>query len=217
MKVVCFDLGGVLVRITLNVAEAGLRAGVPGLPDVMFTDLACFLDYQAGRLGTEDYGVALSECLGVSVEEALAVHNHIPIEPFPGTLELIQDLNSSVITACLSNTNELHWREMLGSGRFPNVQALQVPVASHELGMEKPDPEIFEAFEQLVGVGGAEIVFFDDSYVNVAAAQSRGWQAHLIDATGDPSRQMRKMLRAGDTLVPVPPSLSNGDMSVPAT
>ena len=195
MKVVCFDLGGVLVRITLNVAEAGHRAGVLALPDVSFGEMDCLLDYQSGRMGTEEYVSVLAQALGKTLEEAAAVHNHVLIEPYPGTLELIQELNRGLKTACLSNTNDLHWREMLGSDRFPNVRELQLPVASHVLGLEKPHAEIFEAFEKLSEARGQDIVFFDASVANVQAATAFGWVAHWIDPTSNTAAQMREFLR----------------------
>ncbi len=194
MKVVCFDLGGVLVRITLNVAEAGRRAGVLGLPDISFGEMECLLDYQSGRMDTNEYVSVLAHALERTTDEAVAVHNHVLIEPYPGTLELIQSLNGQLKTACLSNTNGLHWQEMLGSERFLNVRALELPVASHVLGLEKPHAEIFEAFEQLAGARGKDIVFFDDSVVNVEAATAFGWVAHWIDPSGDPAAQMRELL-----------------------
>jgi len=196
MKLVCFDLGGVLVRITLRVPEAAARAGLEHLdvPNVGFGDLACVLDYQAGRIDTTSYLRQLAEVLHGTEGEALAVHNHIPIEPYPGTLELVRSLK--VRTACLSNTNGLHWNEMLHSGRFPNVEALQLKVASHVLSLEKPDPAIFARFEELAGVGGDDILLFDDGPLNVAAARLVGWQSELIDPAGDTAAQMRKHLES---------------------
>lgn len=197
MKVVCFDLGGVLVRITLNVADAGLRAGILGLPDISFGEMDCLSDYQSGRMRTDEYVSVLAHALGITAEEAIAVHNHVLIEPYPGTLELIQELNASSRTACLSNTNDLHWQEMLGSKRFPNVRELRLPVASHVLGLEKPNAEIFGAFEQLAEARGQDIVFFDDSVVNVDSANAFGWVAHWIDPKGDTAAQMAALLGMG--------------------
>lgn len=198
MRLVCFDLGGVLVRITLNVAEAARRSGVrrfSAAPELSFADLPFFLQFQAGILDERAYLAEFSKFGGSSVEEAKSVHNHILIEPYPGTLELIRDLRAEGLqTACLSNTNALHWQEMLYSGRFPNVAGLDVHLASHERKLEKPDPRFYREMEMLTGVEAAEVVFFDDGLANVQAARACGWYAEHIDPEGDPAKQMRAYL-----------------------
>lgn len=199
IRVVCFDLGGVLVRITLDIAEAATRAGVviSGSPG-MFMDYPPFIEFQAGRLPEPDYLSGLGSILGCSAEEALAVHNHILVEPYDGTLELIRSLEGDgVVCGCLSNTNAPHWREMRDGARFPNVSRLSVAVASHEHRMEKPDTEIFERFRELADwPDPAEIAFFDDTPLNVEAARRLGWQAWLIDPTGNPAEQLWEAFNA---------------------
>lgn len=201
MRLVCFDLGGVLVRITLNVAEAARRSGVrrfSAAPELSFADLPFFLQFQAGTLDERAYLAEFAKFGGSSVEEAKSVHNHILIEPYPGTLELIRDLQAEGLqTACLSNTNALHWQEMLHSGRFPNVARLDAHVASHELKLEKPDPRFYRAFEALLGAQAGQITFFDDGLANMEAARACGWRTELIDPTGDPTEQMRAFLELG--------------------
>jgi HAD superfamily hydrolase (TIGR01509 family) len=195
---VCFDLGGVLVRITLDIAEAAARAGVAivGSPG-KFMDYPPFIDFQAGRRSEDAYLMGLGELLGCSVADALAVHNHILVEPYPGTLELLEALEADgVMCGCLSNTNAPHWREMREGDRFPNVARLSVAVASHEHEMEKPNADIFERFRELAGWPHLdEIVFFDDTRANVDAARRLGWRAWLIDPNGDPAQQMRSALQ----------------------
>jgi FMN phosphatase YigB (HAD superfamily) len=44
------------------------------------------------------------------------------------------------------------------------------------------------------GFSGSELVFFDDTPVNVSAAIELGWQAFVIDPFGDPVQQMRELL-----------------------
>ena len=58
-----------------------------------------------------------------------------------------------------------------------------VLVYSHEVGLAKPDPAIFELTTSLLGVRPEEVVFVDDAEVNCAAARSHGWAA--VHHTGD--------------------------------
>jgi len=78
----------------------------------------------------------------------------------------------------------------LASGRFPAIEVLDFHMASHEVGFNKPDPDIYRAFEDAVQAWSGEIVFFDDSFANIESARAHGWQAFRIDPDGDPGAQM---------------------------
>ena len=187
VKVVCFDVGGVLIKITQNWHEAAAYAKVPILsdiaPDAHLLDAPFFDAYQAGSINDEQYIHELAAYLGnIPLESAERVHNHIMMEPYPFVDQIVNQLNEQgFVTACLSNTNEPHWHDMFHSGRFPANEALKVRMASHLVGISKPDAGIFEAFESEVGATGDEIVFFDDTLVNIEAVRPRGWKAYLID------------------------------------
>lgn len=63
-------------------------------------------------------------------------------------------------------------------------------MASHEVGLGKPDAAIFRRYESEFGLAGQAILYFDDHLPNVQAARSVGWNAHQIDPEGDPVIQM---------------------------
>ena len=49
----------------------------------------------------------------------------------------------------------------------------------------KPEPRIYEIVEQRSRRAGAQLFFTDDNPANIAAAEARGWNAHLFtDAAG---------------------------------
>jgi len=208
IELVCFDLGGVLIRITQLWHEAAAYAGVPirpGFdPTLPLTDAPTFNPYQTGEIDDETYFRTLAEYLGAETPEAaLAVHNHILIEPYPGVEGLIRELGQAgIATACLSNTNAPHWIEMNESGRFPTQELLTLRMASHEVRIQKPDPAIFRLLEQSAHVSGESIAFFDDTAPNVVVARELGWNAFVIDPKGDPAAQMREHLNNLGVLVP---------------
>ncbi|MBC8065838.1 MAG: HAD-IA family hydrolase [Chlorobia bacterium] len=195
IKVVCFDLGGVLIRITQRWREAAEYAGVAILadlaPDAHLQDEQFFDDFQAGAIDDEKYLRALATYLGVSLEDSLRVHNHIMVEPYKDVDRIVVALNEAgFVTGCLSNTNLSHWHDMGNSGRFPAHKAIQIKMASHLVRLQKPDPAIFQKFEETVCASRDEIVFFDDSKTNIATAASLGWQANLIDPTKETAPQI---------------------------
>lgn len=186
-KVVCFDVGGVLIRITYRWAEAAQRAGVATRSDfpadAQLWDATFFVAYEGAEMDDAEYFRRLAEYLGeVSVADAERVHNHIMVEPYPRVDEIVRELNQQgYTTSCLSNTNKPHWHDMFNSGRFPANEAIPVRLASYLVGAPKPDPRMFSALEKETGVSGEDIVYFDDSSTNIAAAQSFGWRAFHID------------------------------------
>ena len=211
-RVVCFDLGGVLVRICRSWAEASVHAPLPCRNALAFASEAMrsrrkdVVDrYQRGDLESDAYYLELSRAVDelYSITEVEQIHAAWTLTEYPGALPLVQELNRvpEVTTACLSNTNAVHWRRLAGEdGRteYPAVLALRHRLASHLLRCSKPDASIYERaratfFEPLVG-RPEDIIFFDDLPENIAAASAAGWTAFLVDPQADPPSQMRAHL-----------------------
>jgi glucose-1-phosphatase len=188
LRAVCFDLGGVLVEIAHTWEEALDAADIPhSLPGgTPLVAAPLFVEYQAGEVNEAEYLRALAGYLGLAeVGNALTAHDAILLREGPWVLEAVRRLNASgIVTGCLSNTNALHWAELNRPERFPGLAELQVRLASHEIGANKPDEAAYRAFEAAVGFHGREIAFFDDHPGNVAAARELGWQAEAACATG---------------------------------
>ena len=198
--IVCFDSGGVLVRICRTWEEGCRAAGVPVRP---FDEKPGHVErrqslvaaLQRGEVEDADYHRRLSDLFeGIwSPEEVASIDSAWLLEAYPGTLELIGELHDAgVRTACLSNTSGGHWGALL---EYDNVAALGNRHASHLLGLAKPDPRIYTEFERLVGLRSEEILFFDDLEANVEASAAGGWDAVRIDHEGDTATQMRSALR----------------------
>lgn len=189
-SMVVFDLGGVMVRVAQTWREAVAKAGVacadPENAERRLPECPGFDAFQCGNVGLDDYLATLDDflCLG-GREAALAVHRGILIEPFAGTLELVEELHASgVRTGILSNTNAPHWELMSDPAHFPAIAALQVPALSHVLRSEKPRPEIYRMARDLFGVEPAEILYLDDVEENVVGARSAGWTALHVAPVG---------------------------------
>ena len=213
--VVCFDLGGVVVRIARDWAEGCAAAGLEVREPERFHEAAIKANrrdladrYQRGLISCEAFfaGVASNSAGLYEAAEVERVHRSWILGEYPGVAHLVSRLNDSgVFTACLSNTNASHWRESLvGSGpdATPSdaIAALRLKMASHELGEVKPGEAIYEKAEALIGDASGvreagRIVFFDDLAANVEAARARGWNAHRVDHTGDTAAEMAAVLR----------------------
>ncbi|MDA8197669.1 MAG: HAD-IA family hydrolase [Actinomycetota bacterium] len=88
--------------------------------------------------------------------------------PMEGALELLQEVKQRVEIGCMSNTNEPHWINTISHWDF--VALFDYPVLSFQVGMLKPDREIFEYLSTVSGRSPNEIIFLDDNQINVDAA-----------------------------------------------
>lgn len=196
---VCFDLGGVMVRLCRSWEEgcraAGLDARDPAMRE-QTRDVRKRLvtEYQRGRIDTQTFAHSISETLNglYSPDEILAVHRAWLRGEYPGIHKLIDDIHDAGLrTAALSNTNEAHWALM---DDYPAVLQLHTHLLSHELGLHKPESAIYRAAEHHLNAHPHEIAYFDDLPENVDAARERGWAAHRIDPLGDTAAQVRDAL-----------------------
>lgn len=207
IRCVCFDWGGVILRICRSWAEGCARAGLPVHPAAV-TDRAAAgrreaaEAFQLGRITRDEFfdAVSLATAGAYSPADARRIHDAWLIAEYAGVPELIRELGrmKGLTTALLSNTNEAHWERQLPRdgkpGDFPAAHALHVRHASHLLRLAKPDPAIYAAFERETGFLPAEVLFFDDLAENIAAARARGWRGEQIDHAGDTAAQMRASL-----------------------
>lgn len=195
-KIVCFDLGGVMVQIAGTWKQAAVNAGLTAeVKATAFSDIGFFDRFQAGAVSQGDYLEALSGALGIDATLCASAHNGIIQAEYPGIPDLVGRLRErGVRTGCLSNTNELHWELMTRPDLFPTVASLDVKVASHLVRSCKPDPAIYQDFEDQAGLRGGEVVYFDDVPQFVEAGLSRGWRAFKIDPNAGPSAQMGAIL-----------------------
>ena len=190
IRLVCFDLGGVIIRICRTWLEACRRAGLPvrdGIEGVLQREIETRRElnvlHQTGRLDTPEYFQRVSATLNglYSPDDIRAIHYAWLVDEYEGLTDVIDAIHDAGLkTAALSNTNPEHWQRMQ---EFPSVMRLQHRFGSHELGFHKPDEAIYRALEENVNIRGSDILFFDDLQDNIDAARECGWNSVLIDHT----------------------------------
>ena len=182
-RVLLFDLGGVLVDY------AGLRH----LPELLGEEISpaemrqrwiasqAVIDFEVGAITPQAFAEQfLAEWpLPVDPEAFLSLFQSWLAGPFEGALELLDELRPRHTLACLSNTNELHWEQMLEDHGLRACFAHHY--ASHLLRRAKPDPEIYGIVARDLGHDPGEIVFFDDGQDNIDGARAAGLQAHRVE------------------------------------
>ena len=177
-----FDLGGVVVPWVGFEAVAGLTGLSREAIDTRFQDEPALRRYEVGRSTSEEFCEALPRVFGLDIaaDAVPVLWRSWVLPPYPGVVEAITRLKRTHRTACLSNTNAMHWDHF--SGFFDPDVLFDVPMASHHLHAAKPDPEIYAiALERLGQPDPADVWFFEDTRKNLDAAEAAGFTVHPVD------------------------------------
>lgn len=188
IECVVFDLGGVLVELG-GVRDFGDMIGEPDDARVwaLWLSNRWVREYERGFCTTDAFARGLVEELelGHSAEEFIERFRIWPKGLIPGAYELVATLAASHRVACLSNTNELHWGRQADALRL--AELFPTRFLSHEIGLIKPDREIYEHVVEVLGVAAESILFFDDNQLNVDAARDAGLRAERVQGP-EPTR-----------------------------
>ena len=201
-QLVCFDLGGVVVRICRSWAEGCQAVGLDVRGDLAVRRVAGWdelnAEYQSGRIGHDVFSERFSALMSglYTPEEVRRVHLGWILGEYDGIGALVDELHGAGLeSAVLSNSCAVHWKLL---PRYPAFTRLRNRLGSHVIGVCKPAEAAYRAVEERTGFTGAEILFLDDDAGNVAAAQALGWSAVRIDPLGSPAAQARAALASRD-------------------
>ena len=206
MRLVCFDLGGVLVRIARGWDDACRRATVDLRhvnDEVWRRHHDLMIRYETGEIDEDEYLCEAPGVVGggVSAEQIVKVFDAWLLGMYPGAPELIDELRTrGVKTACLSNTNGRHWNSLARLDEYAPLARLDFRLASHELRVMKPNEQAYRRAEAATGFAGEQVLFFDDKPENVEAARAVRWRAELVDRADDAVPQIRDYLAAHGVL-----------------
>ncbi len=194
-RTVVFDLGGVvlhwqpaeLLRLTLPHRFASGADASP-LAEAFFESFrpgGAWAEFDRGSLSSDEVAVRIaSGCSGLTRREVEIVMQAIPahLQLRADTAHLIAELRAAGHRLLfLSNMPVPYVDHALR--QLDRLGAFEDGIFSCEVGLVKPEPEIYALAEQRFGCAAAELVFFDDNKLNVECAAGRGWQArHFVDA-----------------------------------
>lgn len=184
MKIIAFDLGGVLLDFSHKTISTNL-SGVTGIEESLIFDFifksGIEHDFDTGKITGEQFYAGLREHFTVHLSYESFKRNWNEIfRVNQGMPELLEKLKAKGYRLfLLSNTNELHFPYCQNTFGF--LKIFDEFLLSYKLGIRKPSPEIFQ---KLKSYSNNEIIFIDDIMDNVVAAQKEG-----IDAIRFTSRE----------------------------
>lgn len=144
-------------------------------------------DYESGRLSTPIFiGMARETCHLSCSDGQFATAYSDMFTPNLDVCALVPQLKDKYGLFLLSNTNDLHYRQF--REQFADVLGyFDGLILSHEVGVRKPAPAIYESCLRLAGRPARECVFIDDLPSNVEAARACGLHG-LVYRHGDDLR-----------------------------
>lgn len=180
-----FDLGNVIVDIDFK-RVLGVWSNFSGMPLATLTERfqmgEVFQQHERGDISDEEFAARLCAEMGIalSFEQFEMGWQAVFVGLRPEVIEQMKKLRSmGNRVVVLSNTNRLHsnyWPK-----HYPEVEAASDRMyLSQDLGMRKPDAEIYRHVLEQEGAAPGEAVFFDDNEANVSAAQALGIRAILV-------------------------------------
>lgn len=178
VALVLFDLGGVLADFG-GVGPMRDLAGVDTDDEVWRRWLACpwVRAFEQGSCQAEEFaaGVVAEWRLPIGAQEFLDRFRGWLAAPFPGAEDLLRSVKEKLRVGCLSNTNQVHWEDAVRGWQL--MELFDFRFLSFQLGLVKPDPDVYEHVAQAVGLPPSQILFLDDNLVNVEAARAAGYEA----------------------------------------
>ena len=99
-------------------------------------------------------------------------------EALPGMASLVRRLSEHYRLVLLSNVDRDYWQVV--RRMHSELDCFESLLVSCDLGMAKPDPEIFIHVCRVTGTEPSQCFFVDDTALNVDAAQELGFYGHTF-------------------------------------
>ncbi|MGI9611461.1 MAG: HAD family hydrolase [Acidimicrobiales bacterium] len=187
---VLFDMGGVVVE--LGPLDELLGAEIPAeafWPRWLASPAV--RAFERGHCSVDVFAAGLRDELDLDItpNEVVERFRRFPRGLFPGAAAMVSDVRRKVTTGVLSNTNALHWDTQVDADRIAGL--FDRRYLSYELGLVKPDAEIFERVLADLDMAAPNVLFLDDNQVNVDAARAVGLVAHVTQGVAAASAALR--------------------------
>jgi len=187
---IIFDLGGVILNIDYKLsAEAFKKLGANDFDELysQAKQSELFDRLETGRISPNDFRNEVRRIFEAtwSDTEIDSAWNAMLLDLPPTRIELLQELKKRYKIYLLSNTNQIHYdqygrmlRERFGLNDLSEV--FDKAYYSHEVGMRKPDAEVFEFVLNANAAEANETLFIDDSIQHIEGAKRIGLETYHL-------------------------------------
>ena len=191
IEFVLFDLGGVLVDPG-GVGPMRELSRIGTDEELWARWLSCrwVRRFEAGLCSPEEFagGVVADWELELEPAAFLDEFSGWVNAPYPGALDLVAAVRDDVGVGCLSNTNAVQWHANYEATAI--TEAFAFRFLSFELGLVKPDRQIFEVVAARLPVPPGRVLFLDDNAANVSGAEASGFVARHVRGVEEARRAL---------------------------
>ncbi|HEV7349841.1 HAD family phosphatase [Telluribacter sp.] len=185
IKNIIFDLGDVIINIDVPLAARSF-AQLCGQEETevleLFKEKELFRQFETGKLDEAAFRTYVREILKQEHWDDAAINkawNALLLDIPPARIELLQKLKERYRLFLLSNTSSIHIAEvnqiLESTTGIPRLDGLfEKLFLSYEMGLMKPDPEIYHQVLLEAGIRAEETLFLDDNADNIRAAAEIG-------------------------------------------
>jgi putative hydrolase of the HAD superfamily len=181
---VVFDFGKV-ISLPQDAGFMQTLAAFAGLPAAVMEELLWSYrdEYDRGVITGEEYYRSMLASRGVRPDDALVRQMlRFDLDSWknlnPGTLRLMEDVKAAGRKLGILSNMPADFLEFARAS-LPVFSRCDAAVFSCEVGSIKPEAKIYETLLSALGCPPGEVVFFDDTARNVAAAAQTGIRAFL--------------------------------------
>ena len=180
---IIFDFGDIFINLDKEATPLALKK--LGLKEWNSNLDTLNLDFEKGKISEMEFIIGLQNYIpNASIHQIREAWNAILLD-FPlYRLEFLQMLSQKYRLFLLSNTDSIHierFQHRAGISFYRDFyQCFEKVYFSYELGMRKPEPEIFEFIIKEHNLLPKNTLFVDDNLQNVESAEKLGLQVwHL--------------------------------------
>ncbi|MDB5226533.1 MAG: hypothetical protein JWN78_726 [Bacteroidota bacterium] len=178
ISLILFDLGKVIFDYSWNNTFL-YWSDITGIPleeiQSRFVLNEIWNEYECGKKSPQEICRFINSQINIKLtqKEFEEGCNNIYLELYEGINELLMELKNKYRIAALTNTNEVHCKVWLK--RYENTLVhFEKIFISNEMGMRKPDKNIYLQTLKQLNVQPQEVLFLDDLKENIESAKSIG-------------------------------------------
>jgi len=189
LKNIIFDLGGVLLNVDYHkTANAFTNLGVQNFKTMydQFSADELFEKLETGSVTKEQFFEAMiSRDPSLTAMSITKAWNAMLLEFRLDSLRLLEELGKKYGLYLLSNTNIIHKASFDEhftrlNGKNSLDEYFSKAYYSHQVGLRKPNVDIFHYLLEDAGIRAEETLFIDDSFNNIEGARNVGMRTHLL-------------------------------------
>ena len=193
---IIFDLGGVLITdvpLEKIARELSQRVSIPAdklhsylYPTPHWTRLT------SGQISEDEYWDSFLELAKIDLDKAeLKERVRLELRPLEENAKVLPQLKTRYRLAALSN-HAKEWAEFMQS-EFDFFGNFEQIIFSCDVGLRKPDPEIYQMTMRRLDSPPDTCLFVDDKERNTVAAEALGMRALTLDRSAPLSDQLMRV------------------------